>query len=365
MKILCSDPKQQYREYKEKISAVIDNVLEKGIYINGLELHAFEKEFGEFNGSDYCLGVSSGTSAIEIVLRALKLNDQDEVITVSHTAIPTIAAIKLANLEPKLIDITSTFTMCPDELRKAINSRTKAVIVVHLYGQPANMDEIVDICEQSSLHLIEDCSQAHGAKWKNQNVGTFGIAGCFSCYPTKNLGAIGDAGIVTTNDKDLHNELMLIREYGWNDNRESIINGGNYRLDEIQAAILRVKLKSLEEMNLKRRLIANTYSEQLPSFCERPLINTNAFHVFHLYVVKVPEREKIIKYLNKNNIYPGIHYQKPTHLHSAFKNIETLNMTKTEEIKDQILSLPIYPELEIEKVNYICEKLNAFSSKLL
>ena len=210
MKIFCANPREQFEEYKLQIEEIIKSTLESGVYINGTHVKGLEREFADYNNSRFSLGVSSGTSALEMVLRSQNFSPDDEIITVSHTAIPTVSAIKLANLKPVLIDIDeNSYTMCPEKLIKAITPKTKAVIAVHLYGQPANLDRIQDICNKYNLILIEDCSQAHGAQWKNKKVGNFGIAGCFSCYPTKNLGAIGDAGLY----------LLMINNYMTNSNQ--------------------------------------------------------------------------------------------------------------------------------------------------
>ena len=333
MKILCANPQEQFNHYEKQIRKAIDDVLNSGNYINGSQVKGLEEDFANFNDSDFCLGVSSGTSALEMVLRSQKFEKGMEVITVSHTAIPTVSAIKLANLKPVLIDIDEdTYTMCPVELEKAISSKTRAVVVVHLYGQAANMDAITAICEKYDLILIEDCSQAHGARWRGKRVGNFGIAGCFSCYPTKNLGAIGDAGLICTNSHNLYEELRSIREYGWNSNRLSIGDGGNYRIDEMQAAILRIKLKNLDAMNQSRADIARRYSSSLPKYCTIPYTNEHASHVYHLYVIKVSSRDNLIKHFNSNNIYPGIHYPLPVHQHPFFRHEKKHSMTVTESL---------------------------------
>ena len=363
MKIFCANPREQFEEYKLQIEEIIKSTLESGVYINGTHVKGLEREFADYNNSRFSLGVSSGTSALEMVLRSQNFSPDDEIITVSHTAIPTVSAIKLANLKPVLIDIDeNSYTMCPEKLIKAITPKTKAVIAVHLYGQPANLDRIQDICNKYNLILIEDCSQAHGAQWKNKKVGNFGIAGCFSCYPTKNLGAIGDAGLISVNDQQLYDKLKSMREYGWNSNRISIDDGGNYRLDELQAAILRVKLKNLDDMNRKRQKIAEFYDKNLPVQLKRPHVNENASHVYHLYVTTAVGRDKLIEYMNKNGIFPGIHYPLPVHKHPGFQDVFTHSMDITEKISSNIISLPMYPELEKENLEYISNILQKYYS---
>ena len=362
MKILCTNPQEQFARYKNKINTAIKGVCKSGIYINGPNVTNLEKEFAQYNNSKYCLGVSSGTSALELVLRAQGFETNDEIITVSHTAIPTVSAIKLANLTPVLIDVDQeSFTMCPEELLKSITPKTKAVIVVHLYGQAANMDRIKLICDQNNLVLIEDCSQAHGARWGGKKVGNFGIAGCFSCYPTKNLGAIGDAGLICTSDEKLYTTIKYMREYGWNKERLSVSNGGNFRLDELQAAILRVKLDALNSMNDKRSEIADLYRSILPDYCKLPYSDPNATHVYHLFVVKLTNRCEVIRHMNSRNIFPGIHYLLPVHKQPSFHDVKVKSMTRTENLSTDILSLPMYPELGINRAKQVSRVLHDLS----
>ena len=358
MKILCADPKKQIDKYFQEINTAISKVINSGIYINGRNIKELEESFAGYIGTRHSIGVSNGTTALELVLKALDLNNNDEVITVSHTAIPTVAAIKLAGMQPKLIDIDiQTYTMSPEELQKALSSKTKAVIVVHLYGQAANMNEIQRICENNGIYLIEDCSQAHGAMWKGKKVGSFGIAGCFSCYPTKNLGALGDAGLITTNSDTLKNKIIGLREYGWDKNRVSQYSGGNYRLDEIQAAIIREKLKYLDRMNDKRRQIAGIYNEQLMDRCIVPYCSDNSYHVYHLYVIRVKKRDQRIAELTENGIYAGIHYRLPVHMHPAYASLADGKLINTELIANEIISLPMYPELTTDEALYVCKQL--------
>ena len=248
--ILSSNPKDQYLTHKARIKEAIERVLESGRYLMGEELSSFETEFSSFIGARYGIGVSSGTDALRLSLKAANVGPGDEVITVSHTAPATVAAIEMIGAVPVLVDIQSgTFTLDPRLLPEALSSRTKAIVPVHLYGQPADMDAIVDFAREHGLRVIEDCAQAPGATWRDQYVGTLGDAGCFSFYPTKNLGALGDAGMVVTDDSALAERIRALREYGWADNRISRYPGVNARMDEIQAAILRAKLPDLPSEN--------------------------------------------------------------------------------------------------------------------
>ncbi len=363
MKIFCSNPREVFKQRSEEIALAIKNVINSGIYINGENVDSFEENFAAYIGSKYSVGVSSGTSAIEMVLRSLCLDQTDEIITASHTAVATVSAIKSAGLTPVLADIdSSTYTLCPKSLINAITEKTKVVIVVHLYGQTAYLDKIVEICKRNSIVLIEDCSQAHGATWRGKMLGTFGIAGCFSCYPTKNLSALGDAGIITTNDSVLRDRLKMMREYGWDNKRDSQIDGGNYRLDEMQAAILNVQLKYLNEDNKYRQDIAEFYDRELPSQISRPSRAHDATHVFHLYVARISDRSKFIDFMKSYSIYPGIHYLKAVHQQTSFAKIKHQNLINTEAIIPEIISLPIYPGLENKYVDKICSLCNEYMS---
>ena len=361
MKILCSNPKVIFDRRKQEISDAISQVIDSGIYINGKSVSTFEKNFAEYIGVNYSIGVSSGTSAIELVLRSLDLKSSDEVITVSHTAVATVSAIKSANLTPVLADIDAkTYTLCPESLQQAITSKTKAVILVHLYGQTSHLEKVIEICKKHSIALIEDCSQAHGSTWKGKKLGSFGIAGCFSCYPTKNLGALGDAGVITTNNKDINQKVSLMREYGWDSNRNSLIDGGNYRLDELQASILNVQLNHLDDDNLLRQKIASMYDQKLNSIFLRPAKEANSEHVYHLYVIQVPNRDLFIEFMNKHDIYPGIHYKRAVHQQDSFVNIKKVDQSNTDNIIKNIVSLPMYPGLSNQEVDRVCKVTNEY-----
>jgi dTDP-4-amino-4,6-dideoxygalactose transaminase len=296
-------------------------------------------------------------------LRALNIGPGDEVITVSHTAVATVSAIEAAGAVPVLVDVDShTYTLNPTQLKEVITSRTKSVIAVHLYGQSVDMDAILSFCHQHNIFLIEDVSQAHGAKYKGQRLGSFGEVGCFSCYPTKNLGAIGDAGLMTTNNIDLAKKIRMLREYGWEE-RVSQFPGINSRLDELQAAVLRVKLKYLDSDNEKRRKLAKYYSDKLSELpIQLPSIRAGVEPVFHLFVIQVENRQAILNFLKVEGIQAGIHYPVPVHQHPAYQErIKTVrDMSTTERLAKKIVSLPIYPELSMNEANKIVNTLNKF-----
>ena len=362
-KIYTSNPQSEFERIGSEIEACVLKVLRGGKYILGNELEEFEKSFSEYIGTKFGIGVANGTDAIEIALRALNIGFNDEVITVSHTAIPTVAAIVASGAKPVLIDVEKEFyTIDPNKIRENITDKTKAVIAVHLYGQPCNIQEIKKICDESNIKLIEDVSQAHGSSYFDKKLGSFGSIACFSCYPTKNLGALGDAGVLVTNNADLAEKCKMIRQYGWNKSAYSEIFGRNSRLDEIQAAILNIKLKYLDYHNEMRNYIAKKYTENLCNLpIKIPIIRNNSTHVFHLYVIQVEKRDLLMRFLNNYDIYPGIHYPYPVHKQKTYKKLALFNdLDYTEYLSKRIISLPIYPGLKIENVNYICSKLEEF-----
>lgn len=352
--ILCSDPHAQYIAHREEIDSAIRRVLNSGHYILGPETQAFEEEFAEYTGVSYCSGVANGTDALHIALKACGVGDGDEVITVSHTAVATVAAISLAGATPVLADIDPvTYTIDLDSLESRINSKTKAIIPVHLYGHPARMNEIMDLAVRRKLYVIEDCAQAHGATIEGRKVGSFGDLACFSFYPTKNLGALGDGGAVVSNNSRLADQVRLIREYGWKQRFHSETIGWNSRLDEIQAAVLRVKLKRLEDFNQARMEIAHDYSAALVhELLTLPVSSSECNHVYHLYVVRTESRDRLLQFLRDREIGAGIHYPLPVHLQKAYQ-VDGVVLPVTEQICTEILSLPIYPELASESAKVI------------
>jgi dTDP-4-amino-4,6-dideoxygalactose transaminase len=362
--ILCANPKAQYSAYKIEIDEAIQRVLDRGRYILGEEVRNFEGEFASYIGVDHAVGLGSGTEALHVALAACQVGVGDEVITVSHTAVATVAAIELTGATPILVDIEPDFfTLDPRQLRAAITSRTRAVIPVHLYGQPANLEPIMEIAREHNLRVIEDCAQAHGATYQGKRVGSYGDIACFSFYPTKNLGAVGDGGMICTNDTELAERARLLREYGWAERYVSHTAGWNSRLDEIQAAILRVKLRYLDQDNHKRGRIADQYGEGL-SDCELmvPSVRGNSTHAFHLYVVRSPKRDQLKAFLNDRGIGTLVHYPVPVHLQPAYhERIACGNsLPQTERAARDVLSLPIYPELSDADVQQVIESIRDF-----
>jgi len=362
--IFCSNPKAQFLAHKDEIDIAVSHVLQTGRYILGEEVEAFEKEFANYIGVSFGIGVGSGTDAIHLALKACEIGPGDEVITVSHTAIATVAAIQLTGAKPVFVDIEPSFyTLDPDKLEAAITPRTKAVIPVHLYGQSVDLNPILEIAHQHHLRVIEDCAQSHGAMYKGKRVGSYGDLGCYSFYPTKNLGAIGDGGMVVTNDAGLAEKAKLLRQYGWNKERVSNLTGWNTRLDELQAAILRVKLKYLDTDNSKRRQLADMYNAMLvSSSLILPGQREGCTHAYHLYVVRHPRRDQLLAFLKAKGIVAAIHYPLPVHLQPAY-NQGCYILFETERAAKEILSLPMYPELSESDIISVAEAVMDFEGK--
>jgi dTDP-4-amino-4,6-dideoxygalactose transaminase len=357
-----TNPKANYLAHREEIEHAIARVLEGGFYILGGEVAEFEREFAAYVGVSHGIGTGSGTDALQLALRACGIGPGDTVITVAHTAVATVAAIELAGATPVLIDVDPrTFTLDPNRLGDALkverSASPKAVIPVHLYGHPADMPAIMDIATRAGLRVIEDCAQSQGAAISGRKTGSWGDMAAFSFYPTKNLGALGDAGALLSNDPGLAGRARQLREYGWRERHISEIPGLNTRLDELQAAILRVKLQYLDAENEQRRRLANLYENLLN---RTPLLLPEAgdevFHVYHQYVVRSQQRDALRVHLRAHGIGTQIHYPVPIHLQPAYRHrIRSLGMERTEEIARQILSLPMYPELTENDIQAISD----------
>lgn len=365
--ILCSNPKEQYLAHKAEIDAAVRRVLESGWYILGEEVKQFEAEFAKYLGVSYAIGVGNGTEALHLALAACGIGRGDEVITVSHTAVATVAAIELTGATPVLVDIEPEFfTMDPGKLEAAITPHTRAIVPVHLYGQPAEMESILKIARRHGLRVVEDCAQAHGATWQGKRVGSLGDMGCFSFYPTKNLGALGDGGMVVTGDTELATKARLLREYGWAERFISHFPGWNSRLDEVQAAILRAKLPYLDANNQARRYIAEVYQERLADAgLVLPRVREGCEHVFHLYVVRAARRDELLRFLRDRGVGAAIHYPTPVHLQPAYRGRLHSGgiFPETERAAHEILSLPIYPELDHLELQAVIEGVQAFVSR--
>ncbi len=366
--ILPANPGAGYRALKPEIDAAIARALDSGWYILGQEVRSFEQEFAAWLGTARSVGCGNGTDAIVLALRALGIGPGCAVATVSHTAVATVAAIEMAGAVPVLIDIDPRhYTLCPVDLAAVLKAPPpglppiKAVLPVHLYGQPVDLDAIGALCRQYNLLLIEDCAQAHGARWHGQMVGTFGAAATFSFYPTKNLGALGDGGAVAMADEALADRAAALRQYGWRTHYISDDAGMNSRLDELQAAILRVKLRHLDAANDRRRAIAAAYDAALVgSALAPPARRPGADPVFHLYVTRSRDRAAHQAALRAGGIGTGIHYPQPVHLQPAYRDRIALGPARcreTEIASSEVLSLPLYPEMTDAEVGQVCAAL--------
>ncbi len=362
--IPVANPKAQAERFRNAIFDAISRVVDSGCYILGSEVTAFETEFASYIGAGHCIGVASGTDALMLALKAADLKPGDEVITVSHSAVATVAAIEHAGFVPVFADIDKiSRCMDPDIIEALVSRKTKAIAPVHIYGQPCDMAAIMGIANRYGLKVIEDCAQAHGAMIGNKKAGTFGDAAAFSFYPTKNLGALGDGGAVVTNDDMIADNVKWLREYGWKERYISSISGVNSRLDEMQAAILRVKLGHLEKDNERRRQIASMYRRAVStSGIKSPGEIPGTTHAMHLYVIECEKREKLREYLLGKGIGTAVHYPLAIHQQSAYlgrmRGCEQL--ANTEEIYKKILSLPMYPELDEDQIARVCESLKTW-----
>lgn len=364
MKIYFANPKSEYIFLKKKIDRKIEKVLNSNSYILSKEVDNFEKKFSKYLNVKYSVGVSNGTDAIVLALQACNIKEGDEVITTSHTAFATIAAIVDVGATPVFIDIKEEdFTIDVSMVQNKITSKTKAIIAVHIYGNPVDIIKLKKIKKKNNIILIEDCAQAHGSEYNRKKTGSFGDISCFSFYPTKNLSTFGDAGMVSTNSNKLYKKIKLLREYGWIKKNVSLQKGSNKRLDELHASILNIKLDYLDKFNYKRIFIAKKYLKFIKS--EKlilPKLNSIKKHVFHLFVVRVKnnKRTKFINYLKKNNIYAGIHYPIPNHQQLPFKKYCKTKLHVTEKISKEIVSIPIYPLLRNNEITKIISVINRF-----
>jgi len=363
-----ADLKAGYLAYQTEIDAAVHRVLESGWYILGNEVASFEQEFAAYVGVRHAIGVGNGTDALELALRACDVGPGDLVFTVSHTAVATVAAIELTGATPVLVDIDPvTYTMAPDSLERALahppTGKPKAVIPVHLYGQPADMPAILDLARRHGLYVIEDCAQSHGATLSGRTTGAWGDIAAFSFYPTKNLGAFGDGGMVVTDNAALAERVRLLQQYGWRERYISDIPGANSRLDELQAAILRVKLLYLDAENEHRRRLAHIYDTLLvDTGISLPTKRSDAVHVFHQYAICLPLRDALRNHLRQAGIGTLIHYPVPVHLQPAYQDRLALSVPLlwTEETAQQVLSLPIYPQMNDDQVGYVGHEIIRF-----
>lgn len=368
MRIPLVDLKTQFQGIREEVLTEITQALDSMQLFLGKNVQAFESDFAAYCDTEFAIGVGSGTDALHIALLAYGIGRGDEVITVSNTFFATAEAIVLTGATPVFVDIDpETFNMDAFQVEAMISNKTKAIIPVHMYGHPANMAPILELAKTYKLKVIEDACQAHGAEYQGRQVGSIGDVGCFSFYFTKPLGAYGEGGLITTSDPDIAQRCRMLRDHGQDTKYHHSLFGINGRLDEIQAAVLKVKLSHLEEWNEKRRTLAQIYNTSLPPSIEKPQEMPWAKHVYHLYVIRTPNRDQLRTWLESKGIGTGMHYPIPIHLQEAWRGYGggSFSLPSTETITKEILSLPIYPELNGSEVGYICDCIREFTPSSL
>jgi dTDP-4-amino-4,6-dideoxygalactose transaminase len=375
--IPAMDLKRQYEQIKKELDAAISRVFKGSSYILGEEVRSLEKEFAAYLGVKYAVGVNSGTDALFLALKACGIKEGDEVITCAFGYIASVLGISYCGAKPVLVDVNMRdYNIDVNKIEKVITSKTKAILPVHLYGQMCDMTPLMRLARKYNLKVIEDCAQAHGAEiqlaarssklggkssWKK--AGTIGDVGCYSFYPTKNLGAYGDGGMLVTNSKKMYQQLLLLRDYGRKDRYEFAVKGYNSRLDEIQAAMLRVKLRHLTQWNKQRQQAASLYYKKVrQEHLLLPLTNSGRNHVYHLFVARTAIREQLQAYLQKQGVGTAIHYPIPIHLQEAYRDLQHKrgDFPVAEQVSREVLSLPMFPELKDSEIKYICEIINRF-----
>lgn len=362
MKIPFNTLDRQFYLYQKEYEEKAIEVLRSGWYVLGKEVNKFEKEFAKYLNTLYVVGVDNGLNAIVMAVRALGIKEGDEVIIQANTYIASIMGITINGATPIFVEPDEYYNIDVEKIEEKITNRTKAILVVHLYGQASNMDKVLELCKKYNLKLIEDCAQAHGAKYSNKMVGTFGI-GCFSFYPSKNLGCFGDGGAISTTNEKLDRDFRVLRNYGSEKRYYNEVVGYNSRLDELQAGLLRVKLNHILELEKEREEIAKRYLKEIKNpLVHLPKVRKNCTHVWHLFVIRVENRDKFQKYLEENEIGSVIHYPIPPHLSEAYRYLgyKKGDFPITEKYAETILSLPLYNGMTKEEIDYVIEKINKY-----
>ncbi len=362
MKVPFVDLSLQYQQIEQEVFAGLRNVCSRGAFILGQEEKDFEAEFARYCGAAHGVGVNSGTDALYLALSALDIGPGDEVVLPTHTFIATALCVSYTGATPVFADSEdATFNMDPKSFEQVITKKTRAVLPVHIYGQPADMKDIVSIAHKHGITVIEDAAQAHGAFYQNKRVGALGDIACFSFYPTKNLGAFGDGGMVITDKTDIYDKVMMLRDYGRKGRYEHIVKGYNTRLDTVQAVVLSAKLKRLDEWNRMRQQVAAWYREELDGVngLRVPCAGDDRTHVYHLYVVRVSQRDRVLEKLNAEGVGSLIHYPIPVHLQPAYQDAgyKRGDFPVAETIADEIISLPMFPHMSREQVTSVAETL--------
>ncbi len=364
MEVLFNRLDRAYERYKEEYLKVCREVLESGWYVLGENVKKFEEEFASFIGAKYCVGVNSGLDALILAFRALGIGHGDEVIVPANTYIASVLGITHNGATPVFVEPDEFYTVDVEKIEEKITKKTKAILAVHLYGQAACMDKIRELADKYRLYVVEDCAQSHGAIYKGKMTGSWGDVGCFSFYPTKNMGAFGDGGAITTDSAVIADKVMMLRNYGSKQKYYHEIEGFNSRLDEIQAAILRIKLKHYAEIKKERQKIASKYIANIKNNnILLPSVRAEGEHVWHLFVVRVEEREKFINYLKKEGIQVQIHYPVPPHLSGAYRSLgyREGDFPITEEYARTVVSIPLYEGMKAKEVEYVIDVINSYN----
>lgn len=363
MKIMPNRLDRGFYQYQEEFEAKAIEVLRSGWYVLGKEVQGFEKEFADYLGVKHCVGVASGLDALWIAFRILGIGNGDEVIVQGNTYIASVMGITINGATPVFVEPDEYFNIDASKIEEKITNKTKAVLVVHLYGQASNMKPVLEVCMKHNLRMIEDCAQSHGAKFNGQMTGTFGDIGCFSFYPSKNLGAFGDAGAIVTNNDQIAEDARVFRNYGSEKRYYNKVVGTNSRLDEMQAGLLRVRLKHLDKLAEEKRRICERYLSELHNDkIILPTIRKGATHIWHQFVIRSDDREKMIKYLDEKGVGTIIHYPIPPHLSEAYRYLDMKegSLPITEKYAQTVLSLPLYNGMTEEEQDYIIEAINTF-----
>ncbi len=364
-KIMQSRMDRGFMRHQNEYEEAALRVLRSGWYVLGKEVESFEKEFAEFIGTKYAVGLASGLDALWLAFRVLGIGKGDEVIVQGNTYIASVMGITINDATPVFVEPDKYYQIDVSKIEEKITDKTKAILVVHLYGQAAQMDKVKELCQKYNLKLVEDCAQSHGACFDGQMTGSFGDIGCFSFYPSKNMGAFGDAGAITTNDPEIARLMRIYRNYGSEKRYHNMVVGANSRLDEIQAALLRVRLKYIDDINKERLKIALYYRAGIDNpLVIKPDVADGATHVWHQYVLRVPKfRDELKDYLDENGITTIIHYPIPPHLSEAYAylSMKEGDLPITEAYAGEVISLPIYAGMTADEMDYVIEKINSFN----
>lgn len=363
MNIMANRMDREYLRHQNEYEEKALSVLRSGRYVLGKEVKYFEAEFAKYVGAKYCAGLASGLDALWLSFRILEISSGDEVIVAANTYIASVMGITINGATPIFVEPDEYYNIDASRIEEKITDRTKAVLVVHLYGQPCRMDEIKYICEKYGLLLVEDCAQSHGASYRGKMTGTFGNIGCFSFYPSKNLGAFGDGGAIVTDDSEIYRKFLMYRNYGSEKRYYNQVVGANSRLDELQAGLLRIKLEHFDEVLEEKKQLAESYNKNITNKrVLKPEALAGSIPVWHQYVVRCKERDRLIKYLNENGIQTLIHYPIPPHLSEAYQYLgyKTGSFPITEQYANEVLSIPLYIGMRKEEQDYVIEKINQF-----